>query len=185
MKKLINKAGARHLTLSQNQIDYILSNYIERNGIVFKFSKKTGMYKPASQWNDGNYYYTTITNKRVALNKNYKIHKLVWLLNHREEAQGNIDHINGEKLQNNIDNLRIASCSQNTRNAGTTVASTTGLKGVYQNGKKYIVQITLETGKLKTIGRFDDLFKAAVAFNEACEKYLSAEILAFQRMNNI
>lgn len=89
--------------------------------------------------------------------KRYRLHRLAWLYMHGEFPIGDIDHINGIRNDNRIDNLRIASRiknSQNKKNASSN--NKTGLLGVFfhKQNKRYTAQIRIN-GKNKHLGMFD------------------------------
>lgn len=75
-----------------------------------------------------------------------------------------IDHIDGNGLNNQRSNLRIASRGQNLCNRGKQSNNTTGFKGVSFNKhlRKYDSEITFRGKKFK-IGHFTDKIDAAVA----------------------
>ncbi len=75
-----------------------------------------------------------------------------------------VDHINGNGLDNRKENLRICTASQNTKNKRLAINNTVGLKGVTrrQNGK-YVAQIRKDY-KLETIGTFDSPEEAHEAY---------------------
>ena len=58
-------------------------------------------------------------------------HRVAWCLFYGEWPSGMIDHMNGERDDNRIANLRIASPSENGRNRRKNVTNTSGCKGVY------------------------------------------------------
>ncbi len=78
-----------------------------------------------------------------------------------------IDHINGDTLDNRRQNLRLASRSQNLQNQVKTRGHSR-FKGVYFDtaSSKWKAQITIG-GIRKNLGRFADEELAAVAYNNA------------------
>jgi hypothetical protein len=60
----------------------------------------------------------------------YLGHRLAWLYVHGEWPNGYIDHINGDKSDNRIANLRACSMSQNLANTRRPRHNTSGFKGV-------------------------------------------------------
>jgi hypothetical protein len=67
-------------------------------------------------------------------------HRIVWLLCKGEWPTNYIDHINGNKADNRIENLRDVSASDNIRN---TARSRNPDKYIYQQYAGYSVQIAL------------------------------------------
>jgi len=68
-------------------------------------------------------------------------HRLIWAMHHGGLTSGiEIDHINMDRSDNSISNLRLASRSENARNIKTPRHNTSGFKGVVFNscrGKWY------------------------------------------------
>ena len=60
----------------------------------------------------------------------YLAHRIAWLIATGRHPVDQIDHINGEKSDNRIANLREASCSENLRNIKISAVNTSGMKGV-------------------------------------------------------
>lgn len=60
----------------------------------------------------------------------YVAHRLAWLITHGEWPMDEIDHINGDPLDNRLVNLRIVTHSQNQFNKAKQSNNTTGYVGV-------------------------------------------------------
>lgn len=78
-----------------------------------------------------------------------------------------VDHRNGDKLDNRKANLRICTSAENTRNQNVSKANSSGFKGVYwsRNAKKFAAQIQFN-GRLKYLGLFQTALEAARAYNK-------------------
>lgn len=95
-----------------------------------------------------------------------------------------IDHINGDKLDNRIENLRECSCSQNVANSFKRNNNNSGYKGVYfeKESGKYKAQIHYH-GKVINLGRFLVKEEAAMAYDEAA-KIVYGEFANVNFLNN-
>lgn len=82
--------------------------------------------------------YVDITIKR----RQYQAHRLAWLYVYGEWPSGEIDHINEDRSDNRISNLRIATRSQNVIRSNPR--SKSGFKGVYQDGSRWSAQIRVD-----------------------------------------
>lgn len=93
-----------------------------------------------------------------------------------------VDHINGNSLDNRRSNLRLASRRQNMANIHAQKKNILGLKGVRfkKDHNKYISYIKVNY-KQKFLGYFDDPITAAKAYNEAAKEYFGE----FSRLNVI
>ena len=132
--------------------------YIMKNGASFIFDNDDEALISKHTWSfSGEYPRTTINGKSVILN-------LVLF----PGANGEIDHINGDKTDYRRANLRIATHSQNNQNKGLRRDSTTGYKGVCfdKRSKRFIAYINANK-KRTYLGYFDDKEKAAKAYDEA------------------
>jgi hypothetical protein len=87
-----------------------------------------------------------------------KVHRLVWFIVNGKLPEKDIDHINGEKLDNRIINLRDVPKSVNSRNKKLQSNNTSGITGVSWNSryKKWVVQVRVER-KHHHLGYFDDI----------------------------
>lgn len=118
------------------------------------------------------YAKTTIHYKKVYLHK--------FLMECPKGMQ--VDHKDGDTLNNQKSNLRIATPAENTRNRPGDKNSTSKYKGVSlhkqkdkRNGKIYLYQcwqahICID-GKPSKIGGFKTEIEAAIAYNEAAKKH--------------
>lgn len=106
--------------------------------------------------------------------KQYLEHRLIWLYHNNSLPNCQIDHINRNKLDNRIENLRL--CPRNERdncqNLGPNKRNTSGYTGVSWSKvcNKWVVQISSD-GKNKNIGYFSDINEAILARKEAEKKY--------------
>lgn len=102
--------------------------------------------------------------------KPHRAHRLAWFLVHGEWPQGEIDHIDGDRLNNRLHNLRVvdrAGNSQNRRSAQSNNQSC-GLLGVTWNKQHKKWQAKLMANKVRHhVGYFSDPNEAHEAYMEA------------------
>jgi hypothetical protein len=67
--------------------------------------------------------------------RQYKAHRVAWMLHYGEWPNGFIDHRNEIKIDNRICNLRVCTPSQNHANAGLSKQNTTGHKNVSRSAR--------------------------------------------------
>jgi hypothetical protein len=77
-----------------------------------------------------------------------------------------VDHIDGDRLNNTRGNLRIVSSRENGQNR--KVKSASGLVGVYRNWGKWLAQIYI-SGEKRHLGRFATKKDASRAYWQAVE----------------
>lgn len=93
--------------------------------------------------------------------KRYLAHRVIFALHHRR-IPGQIDHINGDKCDNRIENLREVDNAQNQWNTGLRSTNKSGVKGVYwHKGIKRWVASCRHGGKQHIVGTYNDLQAAA------------------------
>jgi hypothetical protein len=149
-------------------------------------NNKTGrVLKPGI---DGHGYYTV---SLYADGKQFtkKIHKLVgeyFIVNPYNKPC--IDHINNNKLDNNINNLRCATLKENQMNRQINSNNTSNYKGIsfFKPSNKWRAQIKIN-GKMKHLGLFDKIEDAVNCrvkkaeklfgeFKNSCEKEITVNL---------
>lgn len=108
--------------------------------------------------------------RRVCVDGTYVyIHRIVWWMLTGKEVPDDlyIDHIDGNRLNNNIDNLRLASAQENQYNKFRQTNGTSSYKGVWFDSKKNVwkASIRLQSKRLY-IGQFDSELAAAIAYDK-------------------
>lgn len=83
-----------------------------------------------------------------------------------------VDHIDGTPLNNERENLRIVTNSQNNMNKGSRSDNTSGRRGVYWHKavKKWCAEIKVNGEKIH-LGLFEDLEAASAAHEAARDKH--------------
>ena len=82
--------------------------------------------------------------------RNYLIHRLVWFMHYGVWPRHQIDHINGIRNDNRMENLRDVPNKENARNARLAVNNTSGYVGVWKNANGRWISEWCEGGKRKT-----------------------------------
>lgn len=93
-------------------------------------------------------------------------HRVAWLLGTGDWPKDQIDHINGDRSDNRIGNLREVSNAENARNMSISVRNKSGVPGVFFDARrnKWVANIG-ENSRTKHLGSFDD-FELAVEARE-------------------
>ena len=110
--------------------------------------------------------------KRINHNKKtYLVHRIIFLLVNGEWPD-TVDHIDGNKLNNHISNLRAATITQNNCNRAINKNSSSGIKGVcwHKGAKKWRVQIRVD-GIKKALGLFSSIEEAKSCIEKARQQY--------------
>ena len=113
--------------------------------------------------------YRTIHTKE--LGGHMPTHRVIWFMHHGEWPEV-VDHINGDKSDNRIENLRAATRAQNSQNIAILPSNQSGVKNVsWRNDtKKWRVTLAVD-GKKMSFGHYDDLELAQLVAYEARCKY--------------
>lgn len=111
----------------------------------------------------------TINKKRTS----YLAHRLIFIYMYGYNPEGDLDHINGDKLDNRINNIREISSQCNRRNCRVQKNNKSGIKGISwkSSHKKWCVQIGTYYS-VHYLGLFED-FDEAVCMRLAAEQCLN------------
>ena len=167
-------------------------NYSISNFGVVKNNKTNKILKPGI--NGHGYHHVSLFKDGKGFTK--RIHKLVanaFLSNPFQKRC--VDHVDGNKLNNNINNLRFATTSENAMNTKISCNNTSGFKGISLDKKcnKWMVYIKIN-GKTKFLGYFDKIEDAInkrvktaeELFGEyinKCEKIININICHIENLN--
>jgi hypothetical protein len=104
-------------------------------------------------------------------NKGVMAHRIIWSM-HNGSFDGQIDHINGNRSDNRIENLRLVNQEQNQWNRKINKNNTIGIKGIRlrKDNNKYEARLCVNKKRM-VLGSFADLELAELVVIEARDKY--------------
>lgn len=154
------------MTISQSKVQELFEY---REGCLF-WTAKSGarshikIGQKAGGWASGGYETVSISGKR------YFVHRIIYIYHHGVMPKY-VDHINGKKNDNRIENLRPANHSENMCNAGIYKNNSTGIKGVFKRSSSdmYFVQVR-KNNKNYYLGSYEDLELAELVAIEGRNK---------------
>jgi HNH endonuclease/AP2 domain len=99
------------------------------------------------------------------LGRHITAHRALWCLHHGRDTLKHIDHINGERTDNRLCNLREATNAQNGMNQKLSTKNTSGYKGVSWSSekRKWLAQVIAD-GKHYNLGYYAQIEDAALAY---------------------
>lgn len=111
----------------------------------------------------------------ASISVNYTIllaHRVIWKMHNGTDPSDQIDHIDGNRSNNRIENLRDVSRSDNQRNQAIMKNNTSGHHGVHYSKTEGMWRAAINTnGKKKTLGRYRCITAAIIARKIAEETY--------------
>lgn len=103
---------------------------------------------------------------RVRVNGRLQLaHRVIMAMINGEWPDGEVDHINGDRSDNRLSNLRTVSRSENFRNKSRYSSNSSGITGVHFHKAtgKWCAAISVSPGKNKHIGLFESVEEASIA----------------------
>lgn len=153
------------MTITHERLLSLLAYECETGVFVWKVSRGNGLKVGDAAGRIGQGYRLVRVDGR-----GYLAHRLAWFYVHGAWPDGEIDHINGDKLDNRIANLRDIQHRGNAENKRKARADNqTGFLGVHikpANTKRPFVASIRVDGVLKHIGAFADPQAAHKAYVE-------------------
>lgn len=98
--------------------------------------------------------------------KLFYAHRVAWFLHHGEWPVEDIDHINGDRSDNRIVNLRAATRRENNQNMAINSRNKTGFLGVCELNGKFRAHICVDY-RNRSLGVFETPQEAHRAYCEA------------------
>jgi len=119
--------------------EYIKKFFEYKNGEIIRYDRKNSL---GSYDKDG---YRILKIK----GKQYKYHRVVWLLINGMFPTEELDHINRDRKDNTIENLRLANRKIQANNTRKIINPDTGVVGIYydKNTKGLLAKYTFHKGK--------------------------------------
>ena len=98
----------------------------------------------------------------------FSAHRVIWALVHGEWPASEIDHINGDRADNRLANLRAVTPAENRKNQTRSRKNTSGVIGVHwcNTWNRWIAKVMVGR-KSKTIGNYATIEEAIAARAEA------------------
>jgi len=139
---IIESKGKEHFCLVDNEDFNLVNNF---------------------HWNISNngYAITTIHGKSILM------HRLIMGVT---DPAFQVDHKQHNKLDNRKEKLRVCTASENRRNSLKHMAASSKLKGIYDDGGKWHVQIFVN-GKVRNLGLFYSEITAAKLYDKVAKKH--------------
>ena len=155
-------------TLTQEYVQKLFS-YNPETGIL---TRKVTISNNAVKFSEVGYLSKGYLTFRINY-KRYLVHRIIWLHVYGKFPTGQIDHINRNKTDNRLCNLREVTPQANLINKDVRSDNTSGVTGVskLKDSNKWFVRINVNKQN-KYLGSFDS-FEDAVRARLAAEEYLN------------
>lgn len=142
-------------------LEFLKANF-DYDPIAGTFTRRYASGRPTGRATKQGYIHISIGHK------DYFAHRLAWFYVHGEWPDGIVDHIDRNKKNNAISNLRLVSKSQNAVNSKMRSTNTSGFKGVHKASgcDKWAAHIRARGSRIY-LGLFDTPQKASEAYTKA------------------
>lgn len=102
------------------------------------------------------------------LGRKFLAHRAAWLIAHGKWPQAEIDHVNHDRSDNRLENLRDVTRRENARNLSRQASKCCGHTGVYWYAptSRWVAKINV-SGRMLHLGYFTDEYDAVCARKEA------------------
>lgn len=133
-------------------------------------TRRTKPGQPAGAIKKDGYWVVTLRRRGLLA------HRVIWLLTYKAWPEGILDHVDGDRTNNAIQNLRLASSSENSANRKARSGASTPFKGVtfHKQTGRYQAQC-----KKRYIGLYETAESAARAY----DAYASVIFADFAKLN--
>lgn len=127
-----------------------------------RFEGKMALNAPHSN----GYFFGAIDNQKIFA------HRAAWAIVHGFWPDGEIDHINHDKRDNRISNLRLINRSDNARNLSKSRSNKSGVTGVFKHTQTGAWQAQIRVNRKSIhLGSFNEIEDAIAARRSAEIKY--------------
>ena len=141
--------------------------YDYKTGVFSRWIEGKKEYKEAGSINPKGYRMISVTIDGIK--KTLKAHRIAWYY-YYGELPNLIDHIDGDKLNNSIFNLRSCTNQQNQQNKGIFKNNKTGYKGVFMYREGFYTATIAYNNKRIYLGSFNCPKKASEVYEEKAKE---------------
>ena len=158
-----------------------------REDMSVQWNAKYAGKKAGSITSNGYYYVKMIYNKKSCT---IKIHNIIWILHENRYPHDNmvIDHIDRNKTNNLLSNLRELFVYQNNLNSGPSNKKPSAYKGVYLMGNNWQAKVIKRDGDYIARTVFnkvvEDEIQAALLYNQEVVKHHDIEYVYLNDISN-
>ena len=169
--------GIRKPPLYDKKLLLELYSYDPKTGVLTT-KTTTGKNK---RWQAGRIVGSKQANGYLVISLNGKqilAHRAIWVMVYGVYPNCDIDHISGDKADNCLSNLRLATRGENNINSLPQKNNTSGYKGAYYDKRRdcWYGEIWVDNKK-RFLGRFSSAQEAGLAYIEAAKKFFGEEFL--------